>query len=295
MNKRRVIQITACSMIIALVLQAGVFAYSKVAGTENSKTANPAKSMKTTDKLQEIAKVTASSGDIPAQVSTAQAVQNAQPLQSEVVHVSYQQFLNAFDVQDVYREKLKQLAASGYSRGDICTAYDFLYQNFGSEADLEAMLASKSSGKTWEQIFTAFTAEQPKFEPRAFDSDELENLMKAQSLTSDDIMIGDHLSFVTGKPFKDLIGERIETGDWGAIFAREKVLYSGKSLPRVQITQEELHQYTQQGTFSEQQVVKAFVLAQKVGEAPEVVVAKLKEGTSEAAIMADSYLKKYAE
>lgn len=295
MNKRRVIQIAAISMIAALVLQAGVFAYTKVVSTQSSQAANPAGSVKTADKLQEIAKVTASSGDAAAEGSAVQAVLNTQPLKSEVVHVSFEQFLNTFGVQDVYRQKIEQLIEGGYTREDVCTAYDFLYQNFGSEADLEALLAAKSKGKTWEQIFTAYTAEQPKFEPRAFDSDELENLMKAQNFTADDIMIGDRLSFVTGKAFKDLISERIETGEWSAIFAREKILYSGKPLPRVQITADQLQQYVQQGTFSEQQVVKAFVLAQKVGEAPGVVVARLKQGASEAEIMADSYLKKYAE
>ena len=288
-------QISAMSMIVALMFQAGVFAYSKVVSTQSSRTADSAGSMKTADKLQEIAKVTTSSGDVAAEVSTAQAVLNTQPLKSEVVHVSFEQFLNTLDVQDVYRQEIEQLIAGGYTREDVCTAYDFLYQNFGSEADLEALLVSKAAGKTWGQIFTAFTAAQPKFEPRAFDSGELENLMRAQNFTADDIMIGDRLSFVTGKAFNDLISERIETGEWSAIFAREKVLYSGKPLPRVEITTDQLQQYVQQGTFNDQQVVKAFVLAQKIGEAPGVVVARLKQGTSEATIMADSYVKKYAE
>ncbi|MNW07450.1 hypothetical protein D3C71_2040640 [compost metagenome] len=56
-----------------------------------------------------------------------------------------------------------------------------------------------------------------------------------------------------------------------------------------------MQEYVQQGVFSEQQVAKAFVLAQKIGEAPGVVVAKLKQGSSEETIMAESYMEKYAE
>ncbi|MNC58032.1 hypothetical protein D3C75_1077370 [compost metagenome] len=107
-------------------------------------------------------------------------------------------------------------------------------------------------------------------------------------------MIGDRLSFVTGKSFDDFIAERIKSGEWSRIFEQEQILYNGNPLPRVQITSEDLTKYTSATGFSEEQVTKAFVLADKVGEAPGVVIAKLKLGSSEQAVMAESYLKKYA-
>ncbi len=294
MNKRRAIRLTALAVIAALILQAGVFAYSKVV---NPGAGSLAKAPQTTESLpvsqvavQVAAALGATSG--PAAASGLNLKELA--LQSEVSEISFEQFIKSFGVQDAYRTQIEEFQQAGYKPADICTAYDFLYQQFGSVAQWKGLLSAKASGQNWETIFTDYLKEHPQFKPRSFDSDELESLLKAGNFISDDIMIGDRLSFVTGKAFKDLIAERIESGDWSRIFEREQILYSGSPLPRVQITVEQMTEYTLAAGYSEEQVAQAFVLAEKVGEAPGIVIAKLKQGSSEQAVMAESYLKKYA-
>ncbi|WP_339244329.1 hypothetical protein NST58_23310 [Paenibacillus sp. FSL R10-2796] len=273
MNRRRVLQMTVLIMILVLMFQAGVFAYTNVVTTQKNQT-------ESTSVIKE-----------QAVKQTATEVS----INSKVPHSTFEQFVVALNIQDDYRQKIDQMVAAGYSIADICVAYDFLYQNFGSTDDLDDFLTAKTSGKSWEQIFLQYNENHPKFTPRAFNSEELENMMNLKSITSDDIMIGDRLSFVTGKSFKDLIQERLETGEWSKIFVREKVIYSGKPLPRVQITENQIQKYTQSGKLTEQQVTLAFVLAQKVGESSEVVIAKMQQGFSEELIMAQSYVEKYSE
>ncbi|WP_379140259.1 hypothetical protein [Paenibacillus sp. sgz500992] len=264
MNKRRIIQGTALIIILVFVFQAGVFAYAKVA--------SPSKEG----------------------VEDSVGMSNA-GMQSEVVRSTFEQFLKEFNVQEAYRKQIEQLVASGYSRADVSIAYDFLYQNFGTIDDLNNMLKAKGSGESWEDLFIQYHDKHPDFVPRSFNSDELEILMQIQGATPDDIMIADRLSFVTGKPFGDLLSEKLKNGQWSSIFAQESVLHSGNSLPRVQLAEEEMNKYIQHGKLSEQQVTQAFVLAQKLGESPKVVISKMEQGISEELIMAQSYMKKYGE
>ncbi|NUU59593.1 hypothetical protein [Paenibacillus agri] len=269
MHKRKVIQMTVLIMILALVFQAGVFAYTKVAAVQNNHDESALDS-----KYEEI---------------------DLKKLQSKITKVTFEQFLKEFKVQEVYQQKIEKLISEGYNVADICIAYDFLYHNYGSVSEWEELLASKASGESWDKIFIKYNKKHPEFEPRNFDSEELERLMNIQNVTPDDIMISDRLSFVSGKPFNDLINEKNTTGDWGSIFSRENILNSGSPFPRVRITSEEIHKYMQGGKLKEQQITRAFVLAQRVGEAPEIVIGKIQHGFSEELILAESYISKYGE
>ncbi|NQX48218.1 hypothetical protein HQN87_23095 [Paenibacillus tritici] len=264
MNKRKILQVSAFIIILAVVFQAGVFAYAKVA---------------VTPKVETKASNGVSSG----------------PVQSEVVRSTFDQFLKEFTVQEAYRTQIEQWVTGGYSRADVMTAYDFLYHNFGTIKDGATLLEAAAAGKDWATLFTQYRETHAEFIPRSFDPAELELLMQMQGATSDDIMIADRLSFVTGKVLGDLLNAKLKEGKWSGVFVRESVLYSGDSFPRVQLTEQELHKYTQNGKLTEQQVTHAFVLAHKLGESAEVVVSKLAQGVSDEMIMAQSYLEKYGE
>ncbi|MFD2876248.1 hypothetical protein ACFTAO_10295 [Paenibacillus rhizoplanae] len=147
---------------------------------------------------------------------------NAGPLQSEVVQSSYDQFLKEFSVQETYRKQIEELVAGGYSRAAVLTAYDFLYHNFGNVNEWAAMLEARNTGKTWEALFTQYRETHKEFIPRSFESEELELLMQVQGATSDDIMIADRLSFVTGKLFGDLLTAKLKSGKWSSVFLNRK-------------------------------------------------------------------------
>lgn len=264
MNKRKLLRASALIIILVLVFQAGVFAYAKLAVTPKADT----------EESNEV-----SSG----------------PIQSEVVRSTYDQFLKEFAVQEDYRKQIEKLVGSGYSRAAVMTAYDFLYHNFGTIKDWTTMLEAKASGKAWGTLFVQYRETHAEFIPRSFDSEELELLMQVQGATSDDIMIADRLSFVTGKLYSELLNQKLKDGTWSNIFVREHVLYSGNPFPRVQITEKEIHKYTQIAKLTEQQVTHALVLAHKLGESTEVVVGKLAQGISDEMIMAQSYMEKYGE
>lgn len=210
------------------------------------------------------------------------------------IETKYKQLLVTLDVHEKFKQEIERLIMAGHRLQDLLIAYDFLYQNFGKMQDLESLIKQKEAGKPWEALFTAYNTSHTEFVPRAFDPDYLEGLMKMPGFTSDDVMMADRVSFVSGKPVKDLIAAKLESQrNWKDVTAELDILHGTSTLPRVQITAQQLSKFAKPGAFTEEQVAEAFVLAQKIGKSPETVIEKMKTGLTEEAIMADGYMEKY--
>ena len=201
-------------------------------------------------------------------------------------------FLTDFNVHEQYALEIDRLIKKGYPLSDILIGYEFLYQSFGLISELEPLVEMKSTGISWENVLIQYNGSHDTFVPRTFDSAYLETLMNTPSLTADDIMIADHVSFATGKPIESIITAKMGTEHWKPITVAEGVLYSADSIPRVQITMEQLEMYIGTG-LSEQQVVDAFVIAHKLEVDPSTVIDMLQENATIEAIMANAYTNKY--
>lgn len=234
--------------------------------------------------------------DIVLPESVVQGLKRSNPQGYEHDMENYKRLLAGLHVHDTYRGKLDELLAGGTKASEVLTAYEFVYRQFGSFADMENLLALRQTGRNWSQLFAAYLRETKAFVPQAFDSEYLETLLKSPRLTADDIMIADQISFKTGKPFKELINKKLEEADsgWREQCAAAGLLFSGAALPRVSVTEEQLKKYTEAGIMSEEQVVEVFVLANKLGEPPEAVIAKLKGGSTEAELYEHAYASKYS-
>jgi hypothetical protein len=200
--------------------------------------------------------------------------------------------LVSLNVHSKLQGKIEQLLVEGNRLPDILIAYEYIYQQFGTLQEVTALVAQRKSGKQWEAVFSEYNAAQTIFEPRAFEPDYLERVMKTPGLTADDIMIADRISYKTGEPVQELLKKK-ESRDWKDINSELGILFSAAALPRVSITVEQLEKFKQQAGITEQQVAEAFVLAGKLVMKPEDVIGQLKSGMSEAAIYAASYTAKY--
>lgn len=201
---------------------------------------------------------------------------------------SYEEWLNTLDVHDKFKVELDQLKAS-HAQGDLMTAYTFLYYQYGIFDQLEPIVKQKEDGASWKSVFSEYLEQHHAFVPRTYDTNELENLTSSASITSDDIMVADRLSFVSGQPMKGLLAAKLESGtSWKDAAADLNIVNGASSLPRVEVTAEEISQYAT-GKFPQEKVIQAFVLSQKVGLEPKDVVSKLKDGRSETEIMATAW------
>lgn len=230
--------------------------------------------------------------DIPQDVLD--KLKSSDPSHYDTNLANYKKLLVALDVHGKFKREIERLILEGHRLPDLLIAYEFLNQNYGKMQDLETMVKFREAGKTWDAVFTGYNKDHAAFVPRSFDSDYLEGLMKTPGFTPDDIMIADRLAFVSGKPVKDLIAGKLESqNSWKEIAADLDILHSASALPRVQITAQQLKQYTVPGTFAEAKVTAAFVLAQKIGKSPETVIGKMQAGMTDEAIMAESYIETY--
>jgi hypothetical protein len=209
-------------------------------------------------------------------------------------HVAdYKKLLVTFNVHDSIRQEIEKLVLDGYALPEILIGCEFLYHSFGTVADLRSFAVQQAAGASWKQLFTEYNRNQPVFKPRSFPSDYLEKLMSTPGLTADDIMIADRLAAATGRPFEEIIEEKLTSPEWRGITAKAGILFGGDKLPRIQIKNEQLQAFQSESGMPAARIAEAFVIAHKVGKTAEAVVGKLREGYSPEAVFAESYEQKY--
>lgn len=208
--------------------------------------------------------------------------------------MSYEEWLDVYEIHPDFRNELDRLQAAGHKRSDLMTAYVYLYHQYGQMKELLPMVEAIEKGSSWAKQFENYEKQHTPFAPRAFDMTELENLTSSANLSTDDIMIADRISFVSGDSVKTVLTSKLEAGlGWQEIAAQREILNGSSALPRVEVTEDNIAAYVT-ASFSDQQVVEGYVLAQKLGKKPDDVISLMKNGMKESAIMAKFLQSQYA-
>lgn len=193
-------------------------------------------------------------------------------------------------------EKLKVEVEKRFKKGyrvpDVLIAYEFLYDNYGQASELEILLDKKKSGKSWVTIFKEYSAAAKPFTPKNFKPGEIDDLVKA-GMTLDDIMIADRISQKGLKGFDELIALRKEGKIWQQINADLEILNTAERLPRIAVTSTQVKEYMTTTRLTEEQVINALTLAQKLGKSDEEMLKKVKSGSKNEDIFAESVSSKY--
>ena len=283
MKKRKYANILLFILVAGCIMQAGVMTYSMT-----NDPPQPSQAADTAPHPEQ-----AETAHIVVSQEIRELIQKADPQQYERNITNYETLLKTLEVQTAFQNEIERLLRAGHQLPDLLTAYTFLNNSFGQIGSLEQLSAQKKSGQSWEQIFRAYNTSHPAFVPRSFEPEYLEKLMQSALVNTDDIMLADRVSFVSGQNVKDMIMKRMEGMSWKAINEELGIVNSQSSIPRVQVTKEQIDQYTAAYGLTQQQVVEAFVMAQKLGENAEDMIKKVKAGYNEEKIYAESYGKKY--
>lgn len=268
-------------LVVGLIVQAGFIAYSMTSKEKQNETVD----IENTDKEIQIENT-----NISQEIKN--IIKNADPQKFDQNLSNYKELLTTLDVQPKFKQEVERLLKEGHKLPDLLTAYSFLNDCFGKIEQLENLSKEKQAGQTWEQIFKTYNTNNQQFTPRAFDSEKLEKLMKSSTINTDDIMIGDRVSFTSGHAFDDIINKRMEGETWKQINEELGIVNSQSKLPCVQVTNEQIQKYTIQG-LSQDEVVQAFVLAKKLVKTPEEIISMVKAGYSQEKIYAQCYQEKY--
>ncbi|WP_040950109.1 hypothetical protein [Gorillibacterium massiliense] len=285
MRKHRKIIVVA--VICILVLQAGYAVFAAVSDVPSLQKAAPA-SQETKDNA-----AYQSEDDVKIDTQVINQIKDNQPSGDDRVISAYKSLLVSLQVHPLMKAEIEKLVQEGHPLSEIMIGYTFLYHSFGTVSDLKSFVDQQAKGTSWKEIFTEYDRSHKEFQPRSFDSDYLEKLMSTASVTADDVMIADHLSVVSGKSFDELIEQKQNSLHWNVVAANLGILYGADTLPRVQIKTEQLKSFQESTGLSEEQITDAFVLADKVGKDPKVVISLIKQGESAEAIFAESYEDKY--
>lgn len=205
---------------------------------------------------------------------------------------NYKRLLVDLKVSLSLKEGIEDLLRDGYKLSEALIGYEYLYHQFGTMQDLQEMLDDQQSGDAWENIFAAY-AKNHVFNPRSFESGQLERWMSMPKLSADDIMIADRFSSVTGQPVEEVIENKLSVPHWYEITSRSGVLFSADELPRVQITEEQLTKFAGETGWTDDRVTIAFVVANQVGQQPAAVIDQFMDGKSNEDVFAAAYEAKH--
>jgi hypothetical protein len=302
-NKRK-FNVAVKVLIVAIVVQAGIFACLKVnKQIENNKSKDEAaylgfstteKPSSTSDSIK-INKPSNKSIDISkVQVSSEimDIIKKSDSKSYEKNINNYKKLLVEFGVPEDYQKEIHKLIKDGFNIPDIFTAYDFLNENYGEVKDLDKLMKQHQSDTNWNEVFKQYKTEVKPFTPSSFSEENLDKLIRDFGLKADDVMIADRISQKGLAKFEDLIEERKQGKKWKDIKLCLELINLQEDLPRAALSSEEVDKYIG-GTLSQQQVIDALVLAQRLNESEDEVINKVKLGQSQEDIYVEYYKKKY--
>jgi len=208
---------------------------------------------------------------------------------------NYKTLLAALKVPARFQEKIEDMYFGGHKTEDVLIAYEYLYQNYGNIEELGGLLERKETGKTWRSIFKEFGKGNGQFEPGTFPEGKLEKILRIPGITPDDVIIADRISQKLDIEFDELIAMRKKGKDWMTINEETGIVNTSGELPRAVITSAQVKSYMKSSGLSEEKVIEALALAQRLGMEGKAVIDKFKGNNTENDIIADGLEVKYRQ
>lgn len=201
-----------------------------------------------------------------------------------------QQSIKQLNISGERKEQVNKLIEKGYSEKNVYIAYAFLCDKYGTLDELEEILKQKKDKTSWESIFRNYDKTHEQFQPREFEPDYIDKLIMSE-VSADDIMICDKISWKTNKDYKKIMSEHMEGTSFIQISNKLGIICNEEILLKIQVTEEELKNYTTKYKFTREQIFKYSVLAKKTSQNPSKVMDKISKGSNEYRIIADYYEK----
>jgi len=227
------------------------------------------------------------SSDIESLITSSDKVSAQKNIQN------FKKLLKGLDVSDKNMTEFTALMKKGHKIKDAMIAYEYLYENYGLISELEGLVKSKESGKTWAQAFVNYNKEHKEFVPTSFKPGYLEEIMKDPNITIDDVMNADRISQKGLEKFENIIKAKKEGKTWEGISSSLGLVNTSEKLPRVAISDVQVDKYQKSMGLTKQQVIDTLVIAGKLGEDDATILQKVKAGSKREDILAQYYEKKY--
>ncbi len=295
MYKSKHIKAIVFVLLIAGMLQAGIMVYSGAESQINGRYS------------QETSEINAQSAALEVEIPKKEIDINKVVLKKEVEDAitnldaanaarnitNYKTLLLELEIPLSFQTEIEDMYINGHKVQDVLVAYEYLYNDYGNIAELEVLIKQKESGKAWETVFKEYKRGMPEFIPGNFEAGKLEEIFKIPGITPDDVIIADRITQQSGMEFDELVAMRGQGLDWKTINEGLGIVNTSGELPRVAITNAQVKNYIKSTGLSEERVIEALVLAQKLDKDGKAVVDKVKAGNTEEDIIAQSLEEKY--
>ena len=220
-------------------------------------------------------------------------IRSSDPGNAEKNMRNYKKLLAEFNVDKQFSQEIEKAIKNGYNAPDIFAAYDFLNENYGQISELDELLKNKKKGLPWSDVFKEYEDIHKEFKPRNFEAGVIEKLLKDSVLTADDVMIADRISQKGLKGFEELLNLRKEGKTWAEINIGLGIVNMQSKFPRFAVTSDQVRVYVKTRGLTEDQVINAIVIAQKMEREEDEIIDKVKSGKKKEDIYSLCYEEKY--
>ena len=175
----------------------------------------------------------------------------------------------------------------------ICSLYDYFYENFFTEADMEEAILRYNRGESVQSILQSYDKKDDGYIPYNYPDGMIEYLIEKKNMQIDELVTLEILSHRGLVKFDDIV-ERISNGEKMLNICEEfKVLNKNCEISSVMITTDEVAEISLALGISEDDATKKIVSAKKSGVKDEDVLKHVKSNTSDAKAAADHYAEKF--
>jgi hypothetical protein len=206
---------------------------------------------------------------------------------------NYKELLSELNVHERYQSEMENMLKAGKKLPDILIAYSFVNDSFGTIDEVKSLVDAKEAGGNWRALFDGYRESNPDFTPQSFESGYLEELLKTEGITKDDVMIADRAAQKLSVPFTEVMQKRIGLKTWKDINAEYGIVNGQMELPNVEVAPEKVEALVKSSGLTEQNVIQAFVIAYKLDADAETIIGKFRSGYTKTRIYAECLESKY--
>jgi len=189
-----------------------------------------------------------------------------------------------------YLSKIVEAMEKGKDLNKVLIAYGFIYENYGTISDIDALLTSYTEKGKWANVFKEYHKLYPEYRPSVMNKEVMDKYLVDSSLCIDDLVIAERISQRGLMAFEDLILMKKDGKGWSEIKADLGIINLEDKLQRETIDGSKVEKLIKETNLSEQKLKDAMVFAKKRNKKMDEIINKVKSGSDN-----DDLLEEYFE
>lgn len=196
-------------------------------------------------------------------------------------------------LNDKQREKLEGYVLANLDTVFVYSMYDYLYENFFTEYDIETSISRYNSGESMQSILQTYEDVDDGYVPRGYPDGMIEYLVEKRGVQVEELAVLEILAHRGLVDFDSTIDRLSKRERMKKVFDDLKVLNKNCEITSVSLTTEEISTAARELNISEEEAAKKVVAAKKAHVPSRDVISHLLSGKTNVKFISDYYSDKF--